>query len=307
LFLGFGVARGLSRSISRLSVHVQDVAQRLDEHVGAVTVTTEGDLQTLDLQLQHVVRRVEEVAQRLQQHQRELLRAQQLSAVGQLAASVAHEVRNPLTAIKMLVESAWRSRNRKPLTLDDLQVIHGEIARLEHTVQSFLDFARLPTPRRSLTDLGAAVEQALELVRVRARQQGVALAPRLPPQPLRASVDPSQLCTVLVNLFINALDAMPTGGRLEVALTQEPGKAIRLTVRDTGAGIAPAVAEQLFLPFVSTKPTGSGLGLSISQRILEEHGGRLVGANAPEGGACFTLTLPAPREVANHAETAGHR
>src|SRR5262249_23599132 len=136
---GYGIARGLSRSIYQLSVRVQDMAQRLDQDVASVSIAADGDIRNLDMQLQHVVRRVEEVAERSQRHQREMLRAEQLSAVGQLAASVAHEVRNPLTSVKLLVESALRSHNRDPLTVDDLEVIHGEVVRLEQTVQSFLD------------------------------------------------------------------------------------------------------------------------------------------------------------------------
>ncbi|HZU35622.1 MAG TPA: histidine kinase dimerization/phospho-acceptor domain-containing protein, partial [Gemmataceae bacterium] len=125
--LGFGIAWGLSRSIYQLSVRVQDMTHRLDQDVASVSIAADGDIRTLDRQLAVVVERVEEVADRLQRHQREMLRAEQLSAVGQLAASVAHEVRNPLTSVKMLVEAALRGRNRKPLTQDDLQVIHGEI------------------------------------------------------------------------------------------------------------------------------------------------------------------------------------
>src|SRR5262249_22832870 len=113
--MGFGVARGLSRSIYRLSVRVQDVAQRLERDVASVSLVADGDLQNLDRQLQQIVGRVEEVVARLQQQQRELLRAEQLSAVGQLAAGVAHEVRNPLAGIKLLVESALQSKNAKPL------------------------------------------------------------------------------------------------------------------------------------------------------------------------------------------------
>ena len=146
ILCGYGIARGLSRSIYTLSVRVQDISQRLDQDVASVSVAAGGDLTPLDQQLQGVVQRVEEVAERVQRHQHEMLRAEQLSAVGQLAASVAHEVRNPLTSVKLLVEAAKRSSNRKPLTLDDLEVIHGAVCRLEQTVQSFLDFARLPTP-----------------------------------------------------------------------------------------------------------------------------------------------------------------
>ncbi len=110
-----------------------------------------------------------------------------------------------------------------------------------------------------------------------------------------AEVDRGQWHTVLVNLFFNALDAMPRGGRLEVAL-EAAADGVRLRVSDTGAGIPPEMQGRLFTPFASSKPTGTGLGLSISRRIVEEHGGRLVAENRPGGGACFTITLPAGTE-----------
>jgi signal transduction histidine kinase len=305
LIIGYGIARGLSRSIYQLSVRVQDVAQRLDSplpagngavDVASVSIRADGDLQSLDRQLQHVIRRVEEVGERLQRHQREMLRAEQLSAVGQLAASVAHEVRNPLTGIKLLVEAARRTPRRKALTAEDLEVIHGEVVRLEQTVQSFLDFARPPAPRRQACDLRDVIAQAADLVRARARQQGVALDVRGLAQPIPAEVDCGQLCTVLVNLFLNALDAMPTGGRLEVGLDRGP-EGNRVSVADTGPGLPPEMAGRLFTPFASTKPTGTGLGLSICRRVVEEHGGHITGGNRPEGGTRFTITLPAPAPV----------
>jgi signal transduction histidine kinase len=317
LIVGYGMARGLSRSIYQLSVRVQDVAQRLDWPLGgrgtaagpatrgngaidvdvaSVNIRADGDLGSLDRQLQHVVQRVEEVGERLQRHQRDMLRAEQLSAVGQLAASVAHEVRNPLTAIKLLVEAALRAPKRRPLTDDDLAVIHGEVVRLEQTVQSFLDFARPPAPRRHACDLREVIDHAADLVRARCRQQGVTVDVRCPPEALSADVDRGQLSTVLVNLFLNALDAMPSGGRIEVALYEEPD-AIRLRVADTGPGLPPEMAGRLFAPFASTKPTGTGLGLSICRRVVEEHGGRITAGNRAEGGACFTITLPAPASV----------
>jgi signal transduction histidine kinase len=303
---GYGIARGLSRSIHRLSVRVHDMAQHLDRHVAALNVAADTDLVQLDRHLQRVVRRVAEVAGRLQRHQHELLRAQQLSAVGQLAASVAHEVRNPLTSMKMLVEAALRSRKPRPFTAENLTVIHREIVRLEATVQNFLDFARPPALHRTMGDLREVVAQAVELVRARSGQQGVRIHASCPDRPETAHVDRAQLCTVLVNLFMNALDAMPGGGRLDVSLATPPGCAVRLTVADTGPGIGPEMAGRLFTPFASSKPTGSGLGLSISRRIVEEHGGTLTAANRPEGGACLTITLPAcfPEDI--HADPARH-
>jgi signal transduction histidine kinase len=293
LLSGYGIARGLTRSIFQLSVRVQDMAQHLDQDVASVTIPAGGDIQHLDKQLQHVVRKVEDVAHNYHRQQRELLRAEQLSAVGQLAASVAHEVRNPLTSVKLLVEGALRPRDPRPLRDEDLRVIHGEVVRLEQTVQSFLDFARPPALKREKCDLRDVLAQAVELVRARARQLGIALEVASGDDPVRVEIDRGQFCTVLVNLFINALDAMPRGGRLQVTLRAAPDGGYRLDVADTGPGIAPEIAARLFTPFLSTKPTGTGLGLSISRRIVEEHGGALTAANRPAGGACFSITLPA--------------
>jgi signal transduction histidine kinase len=295
LISGYGIARGLSRSLHQLSVRLQDVSQQLEQDVASVSLASDGDLRHLDEQAQHIVRRVEEVAERLQKQQRELLRAQQLSAVGHLAACVAHEIRNPLTAVKMLVEVALRGRGPKQLTADDLRVIHDEVVRLEQTVQNLLDFARVPAPRRAVCDLREIVAQAADLVRARARQQAVEVAVHCPDAPVRAEVDRGQLNNVLVNLFLNALDAMPHGGRLEADLTVGPGAGVTLRVRDTGAGIPPEMMPDLFTPFASSKPTGTGLGLSISKRIIQEHDGTISASNraGAEGpGACFTITLP---------------
>ena len=299
LVMGYGVARALSQSIYRLSVRVKDLAGRLDQDVGSVDVAAGGDLQSLDRQMVGIVCRVEEVTERVQQHQRELLRADQLASLGQLAAGVAHEVRNPLTSIKMLVEAALRPRNPTPLNAEDLRIIHREVARLEQTVQGFLDFARLPAPRRGRCDLRDAVSRARDLVRGRAEQQKVEIAVHTPDHPVVGYVDEGQFGTVLVNLFLNALDAMPGGGRLEVELTYPEGGGARLAVHDTGPGIAPDMAEKLFTPFATTKATGTGLGLSLSSRILKEHGGDIAAGNRPGGGASFVVTLPAPVEERN--------
>jgi signal transduction histidine kinase len=306
LLSGYGIARGLSRSLYRLSVRVQDVAHQLDEDVAAVRLIPAGDLRDLDQQLDRVVERVAKVMERLQRQQWQMLRAQQLAALGQLAASVAHEVRNPLTAIKMLVEVGLRENPPRPVTREKLQVIHGEVLRLEQRVQNFLDFARPPALQRSAHDLRSLLEQALELVRARARQQTVQVQVRCPDVPVFALVDCEKLRTVIMNLLLNALDAMPRGGDLTVVLQQAPEAGIALTVADTGRGIAPEITEHLFEPFASTKPTGSGLGLSICKRVVEEHGGTITGANQSNAGACFTVCLPAlaPEDTADGARSA---
>jgi signal transduction histidine kinase len=292
LVMGYGMARVLRQSIYRLGVRVHDMAQHLDRDVATVSVVADGDFTSLDRQMQHIVGQVEAVAERLQRQQRELLRAEQLAAVGQLAAGVAHEVRNPLTGIKMLVEAAQRPNTPRPLNAEDLRVIHREVARLEQTVQGLLDFARLPAPKRLRCDLRDAILPARDLLRARAEQQGVVVNFHDPGRPAVTLVDRGQLQTVLVNLLLNALDAMPTAGQVDVTWWPPTAGRLRIKVTDSGPGIAATVVDKLFTPFASTKPAGTGLGLSLSARIVEEHGGTITAANRPEGGACFIITLP---------------
>jgi signal transduction histidine kinase len=293
---GFGVAWGLSRSFTRLSVRLQDVHAHLDRDLGSVRLAAEGDLGQIDQQLEQAAERVREVVGQVQERERELLRSEQLAAVGQLAAGVAHEVRNPLASIKLLVGAALKARPPRSLSTEDLQVIHDQVGRLESRVQALLDFARPPETLKRPCDLGQVVRRSLDLVQARMRQQNVRQELDLSDEAATVLGDPDQLTTVVVNLFLNALDAMPAGGRLTVRLRDDPPGTVRLSVLDTGPGIDPALIGRLFTPFTSTKPTGTGLGLSICRRVVREHGGALIGENIPEGGACFVMTLPACKD-----------
>src|SRR5262249_35499429 len=175
---------------------------------------------------------------------------------------------------------------------EDLRIIAREVKRLEQTVQSFLDFARLPTPTMAPCDLRDIVVRAWELVAARARQQGVELKITAPEAPVVAAVDAGQMATVLVNLFLNALDVMGPSGLVEVRLSPKQDRGIALSVLDSGPGIPEEVLDHLFQPFATNKPHGTGLGLYVSARILEEHGGSLKGRHRPGGRACLTLKLP---------------
>ena len=308
LIAGYGIARGLARSLTRLQVRVRDVVNRLEgpapEGNIRLTLAADGDPGSMERQLQQVVPHIEAVMERLQRQHREMQRAEQLAAVGQLAAGVAHEVRNPLTGMKLLVEAALRPSRPRQLCEEDLRVIHGEIVRLEEIVRHFLDFARPPTPVRQPLDLRRVVDRPLDLVRVRADRQGVRITAERGEAPLPVAVDPGQMHSIVVNLLLNALDAMPGGGAVAVQLDRH-GDEARLRVCDNGPGLPPQVLDRLFTPFVSTKATGTGLGLSLARRIVEDHGGRIEAANRPEGGACFTIHLPLSEE-GDHAGASGH-
>jgi two-component system sensor histidine kinase HydH len=295
LVFGYGVARGLSLSIRRLQVRIRDAAGKLGPDPPEIVLTGEGDFSRLHEQFDQLAARIERVVQELQAREREVLRAEQLAAVGQLAAGVAHEVRNPLTSIKMLVQAAIEDGDQG-LTGEDLRVIEHEVRRVERSLQTFLDFARPPRPERRPVELTGLVRGVLGLVRGRAEKQGVALRFHTPPAGVTLTGDAGQLQQVLVNLVLNALDAMPGGGVLRVAVREAAGR-VEVEVADTGPGVPTEIRPKLFQPFVSGKDTGLGLGLVISRRIAEDHGGSITPADRPGGGAAFTVTLPAGRQT----------
>jgi len=290
--LGFGVAQGLSRSIRRLQVRVRDAAGKLEPNPPEIVLTGEGDFGGLHAQIDELAARIESVVQKLQQREREVLRAEQLAAVGQLAAGVGHEIRNPLTAIKMLVQAALADGVADALTLDDLRVMDEEIRRIEQSLQTFLDFARPPKVARHPVDLIGVVRAVTGLIRGRADRQRVTVTADAPTAPVTLTADAGQLRQVFLNLCLNALDVMPTGGALRIRVRAHSSGPVAVEVTDSGPGIGPSIMPRLFTPFVSSKDTGLGLGLVISKRIVEEHGGTIDAANRPGGGASFFVTLP---------------
>lgn len=225
--------------------------------------------------------------------ERAVLRAEELAEVGQIAAGMAHELRNPLTAIKMLVQTNREEAEARGLPFEDLHVIEQEILRMEARLNVFIDFARPPKPERQRIDLAAVVDQTLALIGGRARKQRVQLKFTPPPAPVVVEADGEQVRQLLVNLALNALDVMPRGGILEIELRPQGEPFAELVVLDTGPGIAPRHLARLYEPFFTSKETGLGLGLAVSQRIARDHGGSLRAINRPEGGACFILRLPA--------------
>lgn len=291
LVLGFAASRGMHRSISQISVTLQDAAGDLYRNVGQVKLSTSHDLPELQQQVQTVVARMRDVALELQQARQDILQSERLAAVGELAAGVAHELRNPLTSVKLLIQTTAQPC---PDNERQLQVVLDEIARMETTIQSLLDFARPPMLRRVRHDLRETLRRAINLVGGRAKQQNVSIVADVPEQPVPLNADPEQLHQVFVNLLLNGIESMSHGGTLRVSATEHgpPGQVCRVQFADSGSGIPVLILPRVFEPFVTTKERGTGLGLAVSRRIVGEHGGTLLAANREDAGAVFTVELP---------------
>jgi signal transduction histidine kinase len=293
LVAGVAVARTIRQTLVRLDVSVRGVADSLGVAGHTVTFSQEGSIQEMESGLREMGQHVVTLVERLQQAEIEMLRNEHFAALGQLAAGLAHEIRNPLMPIKMLVQTALAREGE--LSRRSMEIIVAEIKRLEQTLQTFLDFARPQPPSKTSFPLSSVVERTEHLLSTKLRQQNVDVVVSGSSKKTEILADQTQLQQILLNLFLNAIDAMPTGGSIYVDAVDVIDKGIELTairIRDTGPGFPPDMLEKLFEPFATTKETGTGLGLSICQRLVQAHGGTIRADNAPEGGASFVITFP---------------
>jgi two-component system, NtrC family, nitrogen regulation sensor histidine kinase NtrY len=226
-----------------------------------------------------------------------LIRAQKVAAWREVARRLAHEIKNPLTPIQLCAERLRRHFSAAPeptrgLVDECTSTIVGEVESLKGLVDEFSQFARMPAPRATPTDLPALLDDALSLYR--GLFTDVELRAFYSPDVPRVSVDPEQLRRVVINLIDNAIEAMDRRGTIDVSTQHDSSnRIVRIVVADDGPGIPPAERDKLFLPYYSTKLRGSGLGLAIVRRIVAEHGGSVdVGDNTPRGTR-FTIELPA--------------
>ena len=280
--LGYFVGHALSRPVESLAAQARSLAAghsqaplavRTHDEVGALAVAFNALLQSL--------RAAEE----------KVVAAERLAAVGQVAAGIAHEVRNPLSAIKMSAQLLrQRLRELDPDAAESAEVMLAEVARLEVIIDDLLTFARPTEPRLEAGDVNAVIGEVLDFMARQLEHAGVAvgrdLADDLPPVPL----DPQRVRQVVLNLVLNAAEAMPNGGTL-TARTRAGGGAVVAEIEDTGGGIAPEVAGRIFEPFFTTKRGGSGLGLGVSRTIIEAHGGT-IRFEPLEHGTRFIFTIP---------------
>ncbi len=232
--------------------------------------------------------------------EQEVVKSRTLKAIGQFAAELAHEVRNPLNAISFQMALLKKIKDTCPENAcadqitEVLEIVNEEIARLTKITRDFLTFTRQESLTLAPTDLREEVSAAVEFLRGDLTAKGIRVTLEAGDSPAMAMVDRNRFRQVLVNLIKNAMDALPGGGTLTLTVTRDGGGNIALTVSDDGPGIPKSLAEKIFDPFFSGKPKGTGLGLSIVKNIVEAHGGTITLVPSARGAA-FRITLPEER------------
>jgi signal transduction histidine kinase len=254
-------------------------------------VETRREILSLNDELQRYIDQLESA-------QRQLIQAEKLNAIGQLAASVAHEINNPLAGVLVYAKLMTKKLNSdsfdKAEAIANLQKIESAVDFCSRIIRGLLDFSRQSEPILQPVAMSQVIDQAMLLVGHKAEMSKVKIlrqdAPSLPP----VQADFSQIQQVIVNLVVNAIEAMPEGGQLTITSSPEKNGWVQVEVTDTGIGIAPENISKLFSPFFTTKEQGKGvgLGLAVSYGIIERHGGKIEVKSEVGKGSTFTVRLP---------------
>lgn len=271
----------LSDALTDMARRLQERHARLKEKVGR----QEAELKEADL----ILKKTRLMAER----------AEKLAAMGQMGAAVAHEIRTPLTSIKLFLESVQAEIEISPEYEEDFNIAMNQIGRIEATINRFLDFARPQDLRFAEIALKPFISDLLIMVRPQVNRQECVLVMELAENLPVISGDRRLLAEALINLLVNALDAMPDNGTLKVtaatdifAVTGRDIPCVRIDIADTGHGIAPDQTENIFKPFFTTKATGTGLGLSLVLTTIRNHGGVIRVKSKIESGTVFSIFLP---------------
>jgi len=236
--------------------------------------------------------------QQLKESQDQLIQAEKLTSLGQMAASIAHEINNPLAGVlvytRLLSKKLTEDTARKEESLDYLSKMESEVSRCSRIIRNLLDFARQTQPTLRLVDINQVIEQVLAMVGHQAQLQNVEVVKEFSPSLPKVMADFDQLQQIFTNLTLNAIQAMPDGGRLTIRSSAVDGE-VRIDVQDTGCGISKENMDKLFTPFFTTKAKGKGvgLGLAVAHGIIERHKGRIKVQSEVGKGTTFSVYLGA--------------
>ncbi len=228
----------------------------------------------------------------LQEARARLAQSERLAAIGELSAAVAHGIRNPLAGIRLAAQIGLEHVPEDDGVRESLDDVLTEVDKLEAQVRGILDFARPFEPHLEPVALDVAVASLVETLAPRMHAAGVQAVVDVPSTLPPVNADRAHLGQVLHEIAGNALEMMPGGGRLTIAATANGHRRVRLTLADTGPGIPHDIRQRIFQLFMTTKPTGTGVGLAVARKIVERHGGTLTLAPADGPGACFVIELP---------------
>lgn len=264
------------------------------------------DIGELGKQFNDMVQKLETTRAEIERlHDRELVRAEHLASLGELAAGLAHEIRNPLAGIAGVIDVIGKELPPDSPGRSVLPELQKEIKHIQSILNDLLVYARPRQPSPIVADLSEAVAEAVQLAREQVRTRTVRIEFARPAEPLRVAHDPALIQQVVLNLLLNAIQAISADGKIEVAV-KDAGDTATIRVRDTGRGMTPEVLAKIFKPFFTTRGEGTGLGLSLARSVVHAHGGRIEVSSEPGRGSAFLVILPSrSQQTGNARDTLG--
>ncbi len=300
-FFLFAVRRTVTRPIKELLKGTRVIASGQLDH--RIPIQAQDELGVL-------ARSFNEMTQTLEETRGQLLQSERLASLGRMGAGIAHEINNPLTGVLLFASTMIDELEEGDPQRENLELIVSETTRCREIIRGLLDFARQSAPQMAPTRIAEVVGRAVRIVRNQASVEHIEIKHSKPEEctvpPLH--MDAKQIQQVVLNLLLNAVDAMPDGGQIDISCKQLDAQFARLVVSDTGVGIPAEALRHIFEPFFSTKGNnGTGLGLAISWGIVEQHGGRIEVLSTPGQGTTFSVYLPlASEEDIEAAREQGH-
>ena len=276
-----------------LSQSPVSAAQRIEE-LGRIIIAYSEVTEKLQQSHDQLTQTVQTLSEELSEKNQLLERRNRLAALGEMAAGLAHEIRNPLGGIQLYASLLEKDLWDRPESRQVVSKIAAGVKRLEALVSQVLQFSREIHVNMREMELAETIAQTIELCEAQAQAKEIRIDVA-GPAPMHVIGDPMLLGQTIMNLVLNAIEAMPEPGTVSIKFGSPPGesdaKQFHLIVRDTGPGIPSNVLDRIFNPFFTTKDTGTGLGLSIVHRVVEAHGGTIHASNAEGGGAKFEVRI----------------
>jgi signal transduction histidine kinase len=293
--IGLFLARSITRPLYELVLKVKSATH--GEFIEKVDIPDETELELLGTHVKKLIDKIHETNWNLERSRKALIQSEKLASLGKIAAGFAHEIRNPLTAIKMILYSLQKEIPQSTETKKDFFVIFKEMHRMENFLEDFLEFSKPPKPNFRSIQIRQVLNQTLNLMDSQIKKKKIRLITKFETDLPALFADEDQLKQVFINIILNAIQSMEKGDKLTIRTSKvraidSDREMMQIDIQDTGTGITPEMLDKIFDPFITNKEDGTGLGLFIVYQIVYNHGGYIEAVNNPDRGATFSIKLP---------------
>lgn len=301
LLIGVGGAALMARRITKPLDKLVDGTVKISkgDFSQAIDIDTQDEIGELAQSFNEMSQQLQLTRKRMEAANRRLLQAEKLASIGRISASIAHEIRNPLTSVKLNIQKVMESEDLDDIDKEHLDISQEGIGHIENFIKELLNFTRVSELQLNYFSVEQIVDESIKMIRNTLKLKDVELAKEVQERLPQVLIDGDKIRQVLLNILHNACEAMDKGGKITIALSLlkgRRGRKVRIRISDNGPGIPKKDKENIFEPFYTTKSTGIGLGLANARKIIVQHKGSIHAVENEGSGACFDIFIPCEEE-----------